>query len=1046
MNKRYFISQFILLWLCCSVNISYACNLPPVANIGGCPKYKKMDYPVCFIGLYSTDEDGQIVDWRWYFPPGAYDIEYDPLPWKVYCKFSSQGTYTVKLEVEDDDGATGEYNCTVYVPKVDLDMTGVPDEDEVDPGGYIAVNTDDDNTNSTQDRNDNGTVDDEDDLVEITLSMEPSVNEGYIKLQASPIGEGLIKVWEDETKGTERNVLDPYDPSYAIWDLSEGPFPPSLWVEGYHVHNTKPCSGLILSYFNGYTLDSDVVKFNPVEVRLTMDGVNEDNEEFPGNYILYNKDDDDGDGVLDYDDGYNKNGIEGDEDDENIYENDLVIIYLSWVEPSNYMTGTVTFDVTSGASKVRVWENSTKGTQVSLPATFNTPGDLSKTFYVEGIEESSGPRDVTIKLTYTKQGLTFEDKIKVTVVHVELYRDAEYTQLLDDWAKVPGEDLLRSPKYMFGEDDPIYVQVKNIGIDPSNIENISSAVAVKSQSSSEYIYLTLQETGVDTEIFRNSEAAGELLYLSTSSSEGDGDKIKVVDEEVLNFWLKFPPRDGGIYKRSMDVMLDRGEFLAIAGSETSELSNWLTSSVPYFNQNISDAKTKMQNNYKWWQNGYMKGIYYSKNVFGPSDLNYELSKEIAFNAGADLYSSCADFLFCSSHGDEGHLVIILTLNDGYVMWDPYATSSGSGWSEDVEFCLLSACQVLGTDSDPDKLVNVWINNFFPKGIHAVLATSDEVTNEAIDDDFGGFLDRLKNGETAVNAYKNACYGLLFDTRYGILVREENLIDYVLTPVASAESTLSRDYTTIDNTFYYFYYDGNQQIINPVRGGQHNPDSNRYYNIKHKIAEAIEFEDEIQIDILSLDEGEPALIIPEDVNSLFEHYRIEMFSFSGWNKIADTSVVRHNMKISEVSGRINLEPLGLKIPSDYVLDSRGKMMVSKYNANPGGMYQLGETWCEGETFEFMREHNGCKIFNDRFRIAIQNNTIISCSLTRHPLKKTGASIIKKPHFRSKDSSIKWDDLHPSLVYRVKDKAVVPFWQVQYDNYIFHYDIEQVSNMR
>jgi len=153
-----------------------------------------------------------------------------------------------------------------------------------------------------------------------------------------------------------------------------------------------------------------------------------------------------------------------------------------------------------------------------------------------------------------------------------------------------------------------------------------------------------------------------------------------------------------------------------------------------------------------------------------------------------------------------------------------------------------------------------------------------------------------------------------------------------------------------------------------------------------------------------------------------------------------------VKIPEVSDRIYLESLGLEIPPDYVLDSCGKMMVGKYIANTGGMHQLGETWCEGETFEFIREYNGHKIFDDRLRIVIQNNNITSYSLTRHPLKKTGASIVKKPHFRSKDSSIKWHALHPSIVYRVKEKAVVPLWQVQYEKYLFHYDIEQASNMR
>jgi hypothetical protein len=300
-----------------------------------------------------------------------------------------------------------------------------------------------------------------------------------------------------------------------------------------------------------------------------MDGVTEDTEEFPGNYILYNKDDDDDDGVPDYDDGFNKDTEKGNEDDENIYEDDLVKINPGCVEPTYYMTGTVTFDVTSGASKVKIWEpneyypavKQVKYKEISLPVTYNTPINPLKTFYVEGIEESGGPRDVEFTLSYTVGGKTFKDVIKATIVHVELFRDSAYTKILDDHPKIPGEDLLRSPKYIFGEDDPIYVQVKNIGTDP----DVSEYNVVAATTAESLIYLYLKETGPDTQIFRNSEAEiGELLYLSTEDDDDDlflliftpKDKIKVMNEEVLTFWLSTM---GSTYKRSEDVMVDRAE-------------------------------------------------------------------------------------------------------------------------------------------------------------------------------------------------------------------------------------------------------------------------------------------------------------------------------------------------------------------------------------------------------------------------------------------------------------------------------------------------------
>jgi hypothetical protein len=349
-------------------------------------------------------------------------------------------------------------------------------------------------------------------------------------------------------------------------------------VESYIVANPTPYGSLALSYGNDIGLD--VVKFNPVDIQFVMDGLTEDNEEFPGRYILYNKDDDDDDGVVDYNDGFNEDTEDDNEDDENTAEDDLVKITLRDVQPNDYMTGTVTFDVTSGDSKVKVWKSKTKGEgkEINLPTDYNTPNDLAKELWVEGIDESGGPRDVEFTLSYTVGGKTFEDVIKATIVHVELFRDSDYTQPLDDhpkpWPKPTGPDLLRSPKYLFGEDDPIYVQVKNIGTDPDVAESIYAAVAVKSPLSP-HIYISLQETGADTEVFTNLES-GELLYIS-DGTDIDNKKTMVLSEEVLYFWLRIPPIGGG-YKMSEDVMVDRAE---IGVEWQQNYSGWGCECIPW---------------------------------------------------------------------------------------------------------------------------------------------------------------------------------------------------------------------------------------------------------------------------------------------------------------------------------------------------------------------------------------------------------------------------------------------------------------------------------
>ncbi|MDH4240965.1 MAG: DUF6345 domain-containing protein, partial [Phycisphaerae bacterium] len=99
---------------------------------------------------------------------------------------------------------------------------------------------------------------------------------------------------------------------------------------------------------------------------------------------------------------------------------------------------------------------------------------------------------------------------------------------------------------------------------PDVVEDFNEAVAVKSQTSG-YIYTDLKETGADTQIFRNSIAdRGELLYLFTEDIDDypatmDPDKIKVMNEEVLYFYLTIPPGNTSNYKWSEDVMVDRAE-------------------------------------------------------------------------------------------------------------------------------------------------------------------------------------------------------------------------------------------------------------------------------------------------------------------------------------------------------------------------------------------------------------------------------------------------------------------------------------------------------
>jgi len=164
-----------------------------------------------------------------------------------------------------------------------------------------------------------------------------------------------------------------------------------------------------------------------------MDGVADAEETTPGGFIALNEDDDDGDGVIDCNDGYNKDGIPGNDDDENQDEDDLVKITLNEVLPTDLPIDdlrTVELDVIAGGSKIRIWESQTnRSTPITLPAYYVNRSLLPDELWVEGIDTSSDPCDIKLEMKYNIDGHTFDDRINVTVVKINYVTvDANATQ------------------------------------------------------------------------------------------------------------------------------------------------------------------------------------------------------------------------------------------------------------------------------------------------------------------------------------------------------------------------------------------------------------------------------------------------------------------------------------------------------------------------------------------------------------------------------------------------------------------------------------------
>ncbi len=91
-----------------TVTIKLLANQPPKAVIGTDSTSGKPPLDVQFDSTGSSDPDGTIVSYLWDFGDGSTSSEADPSH-----TYASAGTYTAKLTVTDDNGATGTTTVTI---------------------------------------------------------------------------------------------------------------------------------------------------------------------------------------------------------------------------------------------------------------------------------------------------------------------------------------------------------------------------------------------------------------------------------------------------------------------------------------------------------------------------------------------------------------------------------------------------------------------------------------------------------------------------------------------------------------------------------------------------------------------------------------------------------------------------------------------------------------------------------------------------------------------------------------------------------------------
>ncbi len=407
------------------------------------------------------------------------------------------------------------------------------------------------------------------------------------------------------------------------------------------------------------------------------------------------------------------------------------------------------------------WENTgstVPGNVDSFTTTYDSPGTNTVKVTVTGPPLGPGPCTAT-------------DDTIVTVLKVEFFRDEACAKPLDDW---PAEGSNpRSPKYLIGEEDNVYVQVTT----GSGLGDYF-VIDVGTESSPDAATMQLHEVAPGR--YRNTSADDSgLLRLGEDAGFVPPSPhihwVKVVDEEVLSVRVRAV---GSMTELcSKDVKVDRAEFAAGSGE-------WPRFDPLGIQQAYLDATAQTfadeAGGAGFFNNGLQKGD--------------NLTLSLCENAQDGNHSE-SDILWLN--GEEGGGGIVVDDEDSQT----FSFLSSIAWDDDIEFAAIWACHVFGylndEEFDEDNWVSEWVSVVAARKTHILLGTVSfvRVTGGDEVDDF--FKYALDEDQTVVDAWKNACLEGI-DEEYAILARTANIADKLKGPI-------TRDSTS--TAFTYYYYEG-----------------------------------------------------------------------------------------------------------------------------------------------------------------------------------------------------------------------------------------------
>ncbi len=331
-------------------------------------------------------------------------------------QYVEQGRYWMTPQLT----AAGMYNVQVRYAAVplaqraftlvrcpDMQVENVAEAEEETPGAFVPL----------RDEGGGG----ENQRIRLDITGLPAGMPGTVTLNAVDAGgESSDRIQVYETESGRSAMALPH-----VWSAATTPLGPegaTLWIEGANPSTALRDAKLTLKYEHTQTICEDEIDLIVVSVDLDVAGVADGDEFSIGRFVAVNNDDDNTNGVPDWDD-----------DQPNADDNDLVEVDITGLLAD--LPGSVTLTVDSGADLIRMYDRSGL---LALPQTWTVASLASDPeaakLWVEGVAGSAALRDVQLTLAYTGPNVTRDDKVSFTIVAVDLDADG----VPDDAEEDPG--------------------------------------------------------------------------------------------------------------------------------------------------------------------------------------------------------------------------------------------------------------------------------------------------------------------------------------------------------------------------------------------------------------------------------------------------------------------------------------------------------------------------------------------------------------------------------------------------------------------------------